>query len=601
MSTAVSRDRMITKELLAKRRKQIETLALKRFLASSERKQPVFQKNRMLLSRKAALKNYDSIAMERILGKSDLFPIAYLQTGLTAGQAVCRISIRDTRGSVIGYGTGFLVSSGIIMTNNHVLPSQGVALTSVAEFNYQDDENFMPCPTYNFRLDPESLFITDKELDFTLVGIKENASLKKDIGAFGFLKLNPGTAGITEGEYVSIIQHPKGGPKAVTLRENKVSDMKEAFIHYLTDTEPGSSGSPVFNDQWELVALHHSGVPHPEKKNEWIANEGIRISAIVTFLTEKYAAFSPGEQKLIRSILPDVQFPDSSGDNNSGDSESGKKREEEERDGGNAGKKGYDALFLGKKYKVPLPSLSEAMEKDTARMKNGGYVLDYVHFSVVMKRSRGLAYFTAVNIDGKHYVKIPRGIDSWRFDPRIEEKYQYGEEVYAENDLDKGHLVRRMDPNWGEDAQKANDDTFYYTNSAPQHKELNQKIWLELEDYILQNAKSESLRVSVFTGPVFRDDDKVYRRKYKIPAEFWKVAVIVKEDGKLSATAYLQSQKNVVENLEFAYGAYKTYQVPIAVIEQLTGLDFGKLSRFDPIAAIESGGIVIDSPESLRL
>ena len=80
-------------------------------------------------------------------------------------------------------------------------------------------------------------------------------------------------------------------------------------------------------------------------------------------------------------------------------------------------------------------------------MQDGNYVLDYVHFSLVMKHSRGLAYFTAVNIDGKNYVKIPRGKDAWRFDSRIDENSQYGNEVYAANDLDKGHLVRRMDPN----------------------------------------------------------------------------------------------------------------------------------------------------------
>ena len=77
----------------------------------------------------------------------------------------------------------------------------------------------------------------------------------------------------------------------------------------------------------------------------------------------------------------------------------------------------------------------------------------------------------------------------------------------------------------------------------------------------------------MFTGPVFRVDDIVYRG-VQIPAEFWKIAVIVKKDGNLSATAYLQTQKNLIENLEFAYGEYKTYQVPISKIEAITGLDF---------------------------
>lgn len=90
-----------------------------------------------------------------------------------------------------------------------------------------------------------------------------------------------------------------------------------------------------------------------------------------------------------------------------------------------------------------------------------------------------------------------------------------------------------------------------------------------------KNAKKYGLKVNVFTGPVFRPDDRVYRGQYRIPAEFWKIFVMVKDDGKLSATAYLQTQKNLIDNLEFAYGAYKTYQVPVATIEELTDLDFG--------------------------
>lgn len=93
----------------------------------------------------------------------------------------------------------------------------------------------------------------------------------------------------------------------------------------------------------------------------------------------------------------------------------------------------------------------------------------------------------------------------------------------------------------------------------------------------------------------------IYRGKFKIPAEFWKVVVMVKDDGNMSATAYLQTQKNMIENLEFAYGEYKTYQVPVARIEEITGLDFGELSKYDPIANIEAAGLMIESPEHIRL
>ena len=443
----------ISFEILEKEKENIEQQALERFLEEkSEEENKQIPKENMLFNSK------DSIAMERILGKNDLFPISYLQIGLNNSKSVCRISIRDSRGVVVGYGTGFLVAPNIILTNNHVINSYQVASNSTAEFNYQDDENFMPCTTYNFRLNPQTFFITDVKLDFTLVAVNENVTNEKHLKDFGFLKMSQKEGTILPEEYVSIIQHPKGGPKSVTLRENKVSRIKDGFIHYLTDTEPGSSGSPVFNDQWNLVALHHSGVPDPEKKDEWVANEGILIFEIVNYLAKKYSSLNENEQAIIKEIVPNIELPKEN-NNNTVESEA----------------LGYNPLFLGKDYEVPLPTLSKEMEKDTAKTENGSYVLDYMHFSIVMKKSRGLAYFTAVNIDGANGVKIKRSADNWKFDPRISREYQYGEEVYTGNELDRGHLVRRTDPNWGENALKANEDTFHFTNSTPQHKNLNQK------------------------------------------------------------------------------------------------------------------------------
>ena len=568
----------ISYEILEREKEKINQEALERFLEEkSEEENKQVSTDGMLFTSK------DSTPMERILGKNDLFPISYLQIGLNVSKSICRISIRDSRGVVVGYGTGFLVSPCIILTNNHVINSYQTASNSIAEFNYQDDENFMPCPTYNYRLDPETFFITDENLDFTLVAVKENVTNQKHLKDFGYLKMSQKQGTILPEEYVSIIQHPKGGPKSVTLRENKVSRIKDTFIHYLTDTEPGSSGSPVFNDQWTLVALHHAGVPNPEQKDEWIANEGILIFAIVNYLAKKYSSLKENEQALIKEMVPDIELAEN---NTTSDIENEPL--------------GYNPLFLGKDYEVPLPTLSKEMEKDTAKTEDGNYVLDYMHFSIVMKKSRGLAYFTAVNIDGTDEVKIKRTADKWKFDPRISKDYQYGEEVYTNNELDRGHLVRRTDPNWGKNAMKANEDTFHFTNSTPQHKNLNQKTWVELEDYIFRNAVLNQFKVSVFTGPVFREDDMVYRQKYQIPAEFWKVVVMIKENGKLSATAYLQTQKNMIENLEFAYGEYKTYQVPVRNIEKLTGLDFRNLSKFDPMANIEATGIVITGPENIK-
>lgn len=266
------------------------------------------------------------------------------------------------------------------------------------------------------------------------------------------------------------------------------------------------------------------------------------------------------------------------------------------------GSTGYDTKFLGDNYEVPHPKLRPDLEQDIAPLKNGGKVLDYTHFSIVMSKSRRLAYYTVVNIDGSQLVSIKREKkDKWYFDPRIEGEFQCGLEVYEHKDIDQGHLTRRLDPVWGgeELANKANEDTFHLTNCAPQHESLNRKTWSDLEDYILQNAANYKIKVTVFTGPVFRSGDVIYR-EIQIPAEFWKIAVIVNEDGNLSATAYLRSQKCLIDNLEFAYGKYKTYQVDISTIENLTGLDFGDLRKYDPKDLLESTRVhIIKSPEDI--
>jgi endonuclease G len=253
-------------------------------------------------------------------------------------------------------------------------------------------------------------------------------------------------------------------------------------------------------------------------------------------------------------------------------------------------RKGYDPDFLGSNGKrVPLPELTDEMKRDCAinRMAMKGmdeYILPYHHFSIVMNKVRKMAFYTAVNVDG---TKIDRSIgrdDNWIADPRIEADEQTDNSLYKNNDLDRGHLVRRLDPVWGSVAEAANTDTFHYTNCSPQHKDFNQNeaTWLGLENYILDNAIAEKFRVSVFTGPVFRNDDQKYLDA-KLPREFWKVLVMEKK-GKLSATAYLLSQGELIRDFE-AFSddrRVRTYQVSIQEIEELTGLSFG-LSEFDPM------------------
>lgn len=251
---------------------------------------------------------------------------------------------------------------------------------------------------------------------------------------------------------------------------------------------------------------------------------------------------------------------------------------------------GYDPNFLGGgEFAVPVPVLSSAQQSDAVQVNRTGsgmkkFLLDYTHFSVAMNGVRRMPFYAICNIDGKQSKNVARG-DDWRFDTRIGEEFQCGNDIYKNNDLDKGHMVRRLDPVWGntEVATKANSETFFYTNACPQHKDLNQKEWLELEDYILGNTNTFDLKVCVFTGPVFGNNDRPYRG-IEIPLEFWKVAVMRNtETGKLSATGYVLTQSDMVSGFEFVFGPFKTYQKSLASIEAMTGLDFGRLKSFDPM------------------
>ncbi|WP_411700386.1 DNA/RNA non-specific endonuclease [Conyzicola sp.] len=218
--------------------------------------------------------------------------------------------------------------------------------------------------------------------------------------------------------------------------------------------------------------------------------------------------------------------------------------------------------------------------------------LDYTHFSLLLDPERRLAAATAVNIDGARLVDVERG-DDWHLDPRVDESEQAGGELYARNDLDRGHLVRRRDPVWGPDAERANRDTFVYTNAAPQAAQFNQskELWSGLEDYVLANAETFDRRLSVFTGPIFGDDDPTYRG-VRIPRLFYKVAAWANERG-IEAAGYILDQRPQLDDIDLAtatalavgdpppLGPFRTFQVPIGDIAALAGLSIDALVDAD--------------------
>jgi endonuclease G, mitochondrial len=598
-----------------------------------------------------------SMSLERVIGTPDFRDVNYLEFAIAVSRSIARVHLRD------GFGTGSLVGPRLLLTNHHVIDTFDVARTAIAEFDYQDDVNGNRLQVQSFLCDPTLFFHTDADLDFTVVGLAELSQIGTPINSYPWSRLIGTTGKTASGMPINIIQHPKGGLKQIVFRNNQVIDIpdgKADFLYYTTDTEPGSSGSPCFTDGWDMVALHHSGVPKVENGRivGWIANEGVRVSAMVAALRQNVQ--DPRMQALLSEML-ESQPPNpievarrsaSHGDVRPVKSASGltaswtipltlqisvgtptadgqapqvvvsqamsntavapaEVLEGLKVDPFTIRRKGYDEDFLGWDQPIPLPKLSAEQEADSVevpaehRGSHGRFVLDYYYYSLAMSKSRRFAWYSAANIDGDHRPQVPkRSSDKWHIDTRIEPDpskpiHQIGEDLYVADKTDRGHLTRYLDLGWGdtpEAALAAMADTFHCTNCTLQLSAFNQgkDRWQGLEQFLLeQHARKEARKISVFTGPILRPQDPFYRNPrmgsaVRLPVGFWKVCAIVRQDGSLSATAFVMDQNDVVElpGFEERFDVVAV-QVTIRDLERETGLDFGLLHDHDHFA---SGG-----------
>ncbi|MEV7970470.1 serine protease [Sphaerisporangium sp. NPDC088356] len=243
--------------------------------------------------------------LEQIIGESsELQAVNFLARGTRAAATVARISLNDG-GRLLPRGTAFLVAPALLMTNNHVLANQESARDLVVEFAAEVNLDNEPAVPARFRLDPEACFLTDQHLDFTLVAVRTGPDGRRAGEVFGWNRLVAQQGKVVIGEPVNIVGHPSGRLKEISIRHNELSMQLDDFLHYTNDTEPGNSGSPVFNDQWEVVALHHSGIPRLDEQGrwirkdgqpwapgdgddavDWVANEGVRVSVILARLAQ---------------------------------------------------------------------------------------------------------------------------------------------------------------------------------------------------------------------------------------------------------------------------------------------------------------------------
>lgn len=220
---------------------------------------------------------------EKIIGQSTLKNVAWLSKGIEMSKSVCRILLPTPRGTATG--TGFLVANGLLYTNNHVLANAAEAGKATIQFNFEEDADGKPLLPVEFKLDPGAYFQTDKTLDFTVVKVDAASNPQFPLEDFGFLDIDPGAIP-EKREHVTIIQHPSGGLKQIALTANQVVNVFDYRLQYTTDTMPGSSGSPVFNDKWQVVAIHHAGgsMETNARGDTLFVNEGILFKDIFSHL-----------------------------------------------------------------------------------------------------------------------------------------------------------------------------------------------------------------------------------------------------------------------------------------------------------------------------
>ena len=262
----------------------------------------------------------------------------------------------------------------------------------------------------------------------------------------------------------------------------------------------------------------------------------------------------------------------------------------------------YDPDFIaGESIPLPVPN---------ARVLQSAFGGDYVHHlrhSVLFNQARGFAFVSAGNIDGGDMPNKQYTTRSFKFDTKIKPNalqvdadrgYKESEvNQLGPNPWDQGHLARRNSMSWGDeaDARIAERESDMWSNIAPQHENLHDDAWGSIEDWMLERVEGGGQRASVFTGPVFTDDDPIHKnglneQAIQIPAGFWKV-ISVKLNGAMRSAGFLVWQRDYDSAIPLPF-APVLEQVRLTTIEVLTGLKFPALRQFDPLLFGSGGGAV---------
>jgi V8-like Glu-specific endopeptidase len=225
---------------------------------------------------------------------------AFIQRAQDTARSIAQLTVPRIFDGVLdgknGYGTGWIIAPGILITNHHVIdardrrsPPEGLgeqpakpadfeaqAQRITARFDYHVEQvhsTYLECQN-------AKLLAANQQLDYAVVELEQTDKIadRKPMA------LVPSQLPLTRGMRVNIVQHPKGGPLRYAIRNNffvRPAD-KPAFLFYQTDTEPGASGSPVCNDDWQVVALHHASIKVPPERvpQEVLGGEPITVTLL---------------------------------------------------------------------------------------------------------------------------------------------------------------------------------------------------------------------------------------------------------------------------------------------------------------------------------
>jgi len=256
---------------------------------------------------------------------------------------------------------------------------------------------------------------------------------------------------------------------------------------------------------------------------------------------------------------------------------------------------GYKKDFLDG-FVLPMPGFSPVLEESV--LKNSslaeGLYAHYVNYSVITNKEKRSPILSALNIDQNKIISTRRH-DKWLIDSRIGADFQLNNDYYRSNPWDRGHLARRSSASWGNstrEAQRASNETFYYSNASLQHRNFNQDEWLALEDWVLDLALDKDGKISSFSGPIYGDFTRTIspngRDLAQIPSAFFKVVCFVnKETDNLDVRAFLmyQDREAVADKYtKRTISNFQIYQVTVSEIEEKTGLEFdNSIYEYNPL------------------